>query len=45
VLTFAEPIVAVGCGVLVWGEALHPIAALGAAMILGAGIYVSRRAS
>jgi drug/metabolite transporter (DMT)-like permease len=45
VLTFAEPIVAVGCGVLVWGEPLHPVAALGAAMILGAGIYVSRRAS
>jgi len=45
VLTFAEPIVAVGCGVLVWAEPLHPIAALGAAMILGAGIYVSRKAA
>lgn len=45
VLTFAEPVVAVACGALVWDEPLHAIAALGGAMILGAGIYVSRASS
>jgi drug/metabolite transporter (DMT)-like permease len=45
VLTFAEPIVAVACGALVWDEPLHAVAAVGGAMILGAGIYVSRRAA
>jgi drug/metabolite transporter (DMT)-like permease len=44
VLTFAEPIVAVGCGVIAWHEQLHPAAAAGAVMILGAGVYVSTRA-
>jgi drug/metabolite transporter (DMT)-like permease len=43
VLTFAEPIVAVGCGVIAWHEQLHPAAAAGAAMILGAGVYASTR--
>jgi len=44
VLTFAEPIVAVTIGVLVWHEPLRPLAAVGGAMILGAGIYVARNA-
>jgi len=43
VLTFAEPIVAVAVGVLVWHEPLRPLAAVGGAMVLGAGIYVARR--
>lgn len=43
VLTFAEPLVAVAVGVIVWGETLHPAAALGGAMVLGAGIYVARK--
>ena len=42
VLTFAEPLVAVAVGALAWGEALHPLAAVGGAMILGAGIHVAR---
>jgi drug/metabolite transporter (DMT)-like permease len=45
VLTFVEPIVAVAVGALVWGEPLHPIAALGGAMVLGAGILVARKSS
>jgi drug/metabolite transporter (DMT)-like permease len=44
VLTFAEPIVAVAIGALVWGEPLRPLAAVGGALVLGAGIYVARRA-
>lgn len=44
VLTFAEPLVAVLVGVLVWGESLHPIAGLGGALVLGAGIHVARKA-
>ena len=43
VLTFAEPIVAVGVGVVVWHEPLRPLAAVGGAMVLGAGIYVARK--
>ena len=43
VLTFAEPIVAVAVGVIAWNEPLRPLAALGGAMVLGAGIYVARR--
>jgi drug/metabolite transporter (DMT)-like permease len=42
VLTFAEPVVAVGCGWLVWGEELGPTAAVGAALIVAAGVGVSR---
>jgi len=42
VLTFAEPIVAVVVGWLAWGESLHPIAALGGALIVAAGVGVSR---
>jgi DME family drug/metabolite transporter len=44
VLTFAEPVVAVALGALVWDERLRPIAALGGALILGAGIHVARQA-
>ncbi len=44
ILTFAEPMVAVAIGALVWGEALHPLAAVGGALILGAGIHVARKA-
>ncbi|MCW5809176.1 MAG: EamA family transporter, partial [Deltaproteobacteria bacterium] len=44
VLTFAEPLVAVAVGALVWEEPLHPIAALGGALVLGAGIHVAREA-
>ncbi len=44
VLTFAEPLVAVTIGALVWDEPLHPLAAVGGAMVLGAGIHVARKA-
>ncbi len=44
VLTFTEPLVAVLVGALVWDESLHPLAALGGTMVLGAGIYVARKA-
>jgi len=44
VLTFAEPLVAVAVGALVWEEPLHATAALGGAMVLGAGIHVTRKA-
>jgi drug/metabolite transporter (DMT)-like permease len=44
VLTYAEPLVAVAVGALVWEEPLHATAALGGAMVLGAGIHVARKA-
>lgn len=44
VLTFAEPIVAVTVGALVWDERLRPLAAVGGALILGAGIHVAQKA-
>jgi drug/metabolite transporter (DMT)-like permease len=44
VLTFAEPLVAVLVGALVWEEPLHAPAALGGALVLAAGIYVARKA-
>jgi drug/metabolite transporter, DME family len=44
VLTFAEPLVAVAVGVLAWHEPLRWTAALGGALVLGAGIYVARPA-
>ena len=44
VLTFAEPLVAVAVGALVWEEPLHATAAVGGAMVLGAGIHVARKA-
>ncbi len=45
VLTFAEPLVAVAVGVLVWDETLRPLAGVGGTMVIGAGIYVARRSS
>jgi drug/metabolite transporter (DMT)-like permease len=44
VLTFIEPIVAVAIGAMVWDERLHPVAALGGVLVLGAGIQVARKA-
>ncbi len=44
VLTFIEPLVAVSIGALVWGEHLRPIAALGGALVLAAGLHVARQA-
>jgi drug/metabolite transporter (DMT)-like permease len=44
VLTFIEPLVAVGVGATVWGEPLSPLAVLGGALVLGAGIEVARKA-
>jgi drug/metabolite transporter (DMT)-like permease len=44
VLTFAEPLVAVAVGALVWGEPLRPLAAVGGALVLAAGIHVARQA-
>jgi drug/metabolite transporter (DMT)-like permease len=42
VLTFLEPIVAVAIGILVWGEPMRPLALVGGALVLGAGIQVAR---
>jgi drug/metabolite transporter (DMT)-like permease len=42
ILAYAEPLVAVAVGALVWGESLHPLAAVGGALVLGAGIHVVR---
>ena len=44
VLTFAEPLVAVAVGALVWDEPLRPLAAAGGALVLAAGIHVARQA-
>lgn len=44
VLTFAEPLVAVAVGVLVWNEPMRPLAAIGGVLVLGAGIGVARQA-
>lgn len=44
VLTFAEPIVAVAVGAVVWDEPLHPIAMFGGMLVLGAGFQVARKA-
>ncbi|HEY1548876.1 MAG TPA: EamA family transporter [Kofleriaceae bacterium] len=44
VLTFAEPLVAVLVGSLCWNQTLHPIAAVGGAMVLAAGVHVARQA-
>jgi drug/metabolite transporter (DMT)-like permease len=44
ILAFAEPLVAVAVGALVWAEPLHPLAAVGGAMIIAAGIVVARGA-
>lgn len=42
VLTFLEPLVAVLVGYFVWHEPLGPLAIVGAAMILGAGLMTTR---
>lgn len=42
VLTYAEPLVAVAVGALVWGEPLSPLAAVGGALVLASGLYVAR---
>lgn len=44
VLTFIEPLVAVAISALVWGEHLPPIAAVGGALVLAAGLHVARQA-
>jgi drug/metabolite transporter (DMT)-like permease len=44
ILTFAEPVVAVTVGVAVWGEPLRPLALVGGALILAAGIHVAKQA-
>ncbi len=43
VLAYAEPLVAVVVGAVAWGEPLRPLAAVGGALVLGAGVYVARR--
>jgi len=45
VLTFAEPLVAVAVGVVVWHEPLRPLAMAGGALVLVAGIGVARQAA
>ena len=40
----AEPLVAVAVGVLVWDEPLRPLAWVGGAFVLAAGIHVARKA-
>ena len=45
VLTFLEPLVAVLCGYVAFGEPLGPTAAAGGALILGAGVWVVRASS
>src|SRR5690606_3603621 len=42
VLSLLEPMVAVLVGWLVWQEPLAPVGALGAAMVLGAALFVAR---
>jgi DME family drug/metabolite transporter len=44
ILTFAEPVVAVTVGVAVWGEPMRPLAVVGGALILAAGVHVARQA-
>lgn len=44
VLTFIEPVVAVVMGALVWHEPIRPVALVGGALVLGAGIQVARKA-
>jgi drug/metabolite transporter (DMT)-like permease len=44
VLTFAEPLVAVGVGVLAWHEPLPPMAAAGGVLVIAAGVHVARQA-
>lgn len=41
-LTFCEPVVAVVVGIVCWGEPLRPLGVLGAATVLGAGMWIMR---
>jgi len=45
VLTYAEPLVAVAVGVLVWDEPLRPLAIVGGFLVVAAGIHVARQGS
>jgi drug/metabolite transporter (DMT)-like permease len=42
VLTLLEPLVAVVVGVVVWGEALHPLGVVGGVCVLGAAALIAR---
>jgi drug/metabolite transporter (DMT)-like permease len=42
VLTLMEPLVAVVVGVVVWGEALHPLGVLGGLCVLGGAFVIAR---
>jgi drug/metabolite transporter (DMT)-like permease len=42
VLTYAEPLVAVAVGAIVWHEPMSPLAGLGGLLVLGSGLYVVR---
>jgi DME family drug/metabolite transporter len=42
VLAYLEPLVAVAVGALAWHEAVSPMAALGGALVVAAGIHVAR---
>ncbi len=42
VLTLVEPLVAVVLGVVVWGEALHPLGVVGGACVLLAAAWIAR---
>jgi drug/metabolite transporter (DMT)-like permease len=44
ILTFVEPLVAVLVGVLVWDEPLRPLAIVGGALVVAAGIHVAKQA-
>ena len=43
ILAFVEPVVAVVCGILAYGEPFSPLSLVGAALILAAGIHVARQ--
>jgi drug/metabolite transporter (DMT)-like permease len=43
VLAYAEPIVAVAVGALAFSEPVRPLAAVGGALVLAAGVHVARR--
>ncbi len=45
VLTFAEPLVAVAVGILVWNEPASPTMLVGGALVIGAGVWVVRGAN
>jgi drug/metabolite transporter (DMT)-like permease len=44
VLAYAEPLVAVVVGALAWDEPVRPLAAVGGALVLAAGVHVARQA-